>query len=71
MLVLELVQHHIDNHNIQYKKIYDNLEKLINMKKNINNKVNSLEEKIKTQNETFPFDVFKYISLRLASFIDL
>ena len=49
--ISNFMKEHIDTHNIQYKKIYDNLEKLINMKKNINNKVNNLEEKIKKQNE--------------------
>ena len=48
--ISNFMKEHLDNNNVQYKKIYDNLEKLINMKKNINNKIESLEDKIKQQN---------------------
>lgn len=48
--ISSFMKEHIDNYNIQYKKLYGNLEKIINMKKIINNKVNNLEEKITKQN---------------------
>jgi hypothetical protein len=48
--ISNFMKEHIDNYNVQYKKLYGNLEKLINMKKIINNKVNNLEEKITKQN---------------------
>jgi hypothetical protein len=48
--ISNFMKEHIDNYNVQYKKLYGNLEKLINMKKVINNKVNNLEEKITKQN---------------------
>jgi hypothetical protein len=48
--ISNFMKEHIDNYNVQYKKLYGNLEKIINMKKIINNKVNNLEEKITKQN---------------------
>jgi len=45
------MKEHLENYNNQYKSLYNQLEKLINMKKIINSKIDKLEEKINKQNE--------------------
>ena len=49
--ISNFMKEHLDNYNIQYKKLYGNLEKIINIKKVINNKINNLEDKINKQND--------------------
>ncbi len=48
--ISNFMKEHIDNYNVQYKKLYGNLEKLIDMKKIIHSKMINLEEKISKQN---------------------
>ncbi len=48
--ISNFMKEHIDNYNVQYKKLYGNLEKLIDMKKIIHSKIINLEEKISKQN---------------------
>lgn len=45
------MKEHLENYNNQYKSLYTQLEKLIIMKKTINDKIDKLEEKINKQNE--------------------
>ena len=45
------MKEHLENYNNQYKSLYTQLEKLISMKKTINDKIEKLEEKIGKQND--------------------
>ena len=49
--ISRFMKEHLENYNNQYKSLYTQLEKLITMKKTINDKINNLDEKISKQNE--------------------
>jgi len=52
------MKEHLESYNSQHKILYGQLEKLINMKSIMNNKLNSLEQKINKQN-TLIFSIIK------------
>ncbi len=49
--ISSFMKEHLDNYNNQYKSLYEQMQKLANIKNTINNKINNLEAKINKQNE--------------------
>jgi hypothetical protein len=49
--ISSFMKEHLDNYNNQYKLLYEQMQKLANIKSTINTKINNLETKINKQNE--------------------